>query len=48
MVTIISDKNVTKITASDGKISDVSCLSQELLGRSSTQNLLPKAIGGEI
>jgi hypothetical protein len=48
MVTIMSDKNVTKITASDGKIFDVSWLSQELLGRSSTQNLLPKAIGGKI
>jgi hypothetical protein len=35
---------VKKITPSDGKISDVSWLSQELLGGCSTKNLLPKAI----
>jgi hypothetical protein len=39
---------VYKITPSDGKISNVSWFSQELLGGSSTKNLLPKAIIGTI
>jgi hypothetical protein len=37
-----------KITSCEGKISDVSWLSQGLLGGSSTKNLLPKAIIGKI
>jgi hypothetical protein len=37
-----------EFTPSDGKISDVFWLSQELLGEISTKNLLPKAIIGTI
>jgi hypothetical protein len=43
-----SEPSVKKIAPSDGKISEVSWLSQELIGGSSTKNLLPKAIIGTI